>query len=224
MQAVAYYRVSTVKQGMTGLGMSAQVKAVRELAEKRGYKVTAEFREVESGRKRSRPALTEALAACRKLKSVLLIAKLDRLARNAAFLFSLRDGGVEFVCADMPDVNRLTVGVLALVAEDELERISQRTKAGLAESRRRAELAGKVWLPKHRENAPKVSRKGGEATRAAAIQRARAKHELISSVYSTTGSLAATARVLNSSEVPPPRKGLWTATSVRRVLQLAKGS
>ena len=126
---VAYYRVSTKRQGFDGLGMDAQKHAVRSLLA--GAPLVGEFSEVETGKHAGRPELAKALACCRKHKARLLIAKLDRLARNAAFLLSLRDSGVDFVAADAPHADRFTVGVMALVAEREAEMISQRTKAAL---------------------------------------------------------------------------------------------
>jgi DNA invertase Pin-like site-specific DNA recombinase len=139
---VAYYRVSTNKQGINGLGMDAQKEAVRRYLDGGDWKLRAEFAEVETGKRNNREALAKALALCRKEKAVLLIAKLDRLARNAAFLLNLRDSGVDFIAVDMPHADRFTVGIMALVAEKEAELISQRTKDGLAAARRRGVRLG----------------------------------------------------------------------------------
>jgi len=139
---VAYYRVSTTKQGINGLGMDAQKQAVANYLNGGDWKLLAEFAEVETGKRNSRAELAKALALCRKEKAVLLIAKLDRLARNAAFLLNLRDSGVDFIAVDMPHADRFTVGILALVAEKEAEQISQRTKDGLAAARRRGTKLG----------------------------------------------------------------------------------
>jgi DNA invertase Pin-like site-specific DNA recombinase len=117
--------------------MDAQRTAVASFLKHRAGSLLSEFSEAESGKRNDRPELQKAIALCRKAKATLVIAKLDRLARNAAFLFNLRDSGIDFVCADMPDANRLTIGILAVVAENERELISQRTKAGLAEAKRR---------------------------------------------------------------------------------------
>jgi DNA invertase Pin-like site-specific DNA recombinase len=144
---VAYYRVSTDKQGQSGLGLDAQRAAVELHARSVGAEVVAEFQDVESGRKANRTGLAEALETCHAKRATLLIAKLDRLARSVAFISSLMEGGVDFVAADMLSVNRLTVHVLAAVAEHEREMISQRTKAALAAAKVRGTRLGNPRLP-----------------------------------------------------------------------------
>ena len=139
---VAYYRVSTTKQGISGLGMEAQRNSVAQFLKGNEGILLAEFAEVESGKNNSRQELAKALAECRRLKATLVIAKLDRLARNAAFLLNLRDSGVEFVAVDMPQADRFTVGIMALVAEREREMTSQRTRDGLAAAKRRGTRLG----------------------------------------------------------------------------------
>ena len=134
---VAYYRVSTTKQGINGLGMDAQRDAVARFLSGGHGSLLAEFAEVESGKRKDRPELAKAIERCRKQAVTLLIAKLDRLARNAAFLLNLRDSGVDFIAVDMPHADRFTVGIMALVAEKERDQISQRTKEGLAAAKRR---------------------------------------------------------------------------------------
>ena len=126
---VAYYRVSTTKQGINGLGMDAQKQAVANYLNGGNWKLLAEFAEVETG-KRKQPAGTgQSLALCAgRSRAILLIAKLDRLARNAAFLLNLRDSGVDFIAVDMPHADKFTVGIMALVAEKERDMISQRTR------------------------------------------------------------------------------------------------
>jgi DNA invertase Pin-like site-specific DNA recombinase len=138
---ISYLRVSTDKQGITGLGMDAQREAVTRYVHGRGY-IIGEFIEVESGRKVNRPQLQAALAECRKRRAVLLIARLDRLARNVAFIANLMNSDVEFVVVDMPQANRLTIHILAAVAEHEREMISQRTKAALAAAKARGKKLG----------------------------------------------------------------------------------
>jgi DNA invertase Pin-like site-specific DNA recombinase len=127
---VAYLRVSTQKQGQSGLGLEAQRAAVGAFTQ--AAQVVGEFVEVESGKQNQRPQLAAAMALAKAKGATLLIAKLDRLSRNAGFIFQLRDAGVDFVCCDMPDANTLTVGIFAVLAQHERELISQRTKAALA--------------------------------------------------------------------------------------------
>lgn len=125
---VAYYRVSTKRQGESGLGLDAQKAAVAGFV--KGL-IVAEFTEVESGKNNQREQLTLAIERAKKEGAVLIIAKLDRLSRNASFIFALRDSGVNFQCVDMPDANTLTVGIFATLAQHERELISGRTKAAL---------------------------------------------------------------------------------------------
>lgn len=127
---VAYYRVSTVKQGTSGLGLEAQKAAVRAFTRCEEC-IISEFTEVESGKKNNRTQLMAAMAKAKATGSTLVIAKLDRLSRNASFIHALKDSNVDFVCADMPDANTLTIGIFAVLAQHEAELISQRTKAAL---------------------------------------------------------------------------------------------
>src|SRR6266446_1735980 len=135
---VSYYRVSTAQQGASGLGLEAQREAVaRHVAGAAGV-IVAEFQEIESGKKNDRPQIAAALAACRLRRATLVIAKLDRLARNVHFISSLMESGVDFVACDNPHATRLTIHILAAVAEHEREMISQRTIAALAAAAARA--------------------------------------------------------------------------------------
>ena len=138
---VAYLRVSTDKQGVFGLGMEAQREAVSRYVQNRGQ-IVSEYVEVESGKKSNRPQLTAALAECRRHRAILVIAKLDRLARNVHFISGLMNSDVDFVAVDMPTANRLTIHILAAVAEHEREMISERTKAALASARTRGVKLG----------------------------------------------------------------------------------
>lgn len=137
---VAYYRVSTAKQGISGLGLEAQSAAVTTFL--KGAPLLAEFVEVESGKKNHRPKLAAAMAAAKVQGAVLVIAKLDRLSRNAGFIFALRDSGVDFVCCDIPDANTLTVGIFAVIAQHERETISKRTKDALQAKKAKGEKLG----------------------------------------------------------------------------------
>ena len=133
---IAYYRVSTDRQGRSGLGLEAQQQAVRSFLQGRG-ELVASFVKIESGKRNDRPEIAAALDACRKQKAVLIIAKLDRLARNVHFISGLMESGVEFVAVDMPEANRLTIHILAAVAEHEREMISKRTKDALLAAKAR---------------------------------------------------------------------------------------
>ncbi|NHM04863.1 recombinase family protein [Flavobacterium celericrescens] len=136
MKYISYYRVSTKKQEKSGLGLDAQKTAVQNFLDKENILI-AEYQEAESGKDNQRPQLLRAIEHCKSTGAVLLIAKLDRLSRNAAFILTLRDSKIEFVCADMPTANSVTIGIMAILAQDERERISQRTKVALAELKAR---------------------------------------------------------------------------------------
>ena len=139
---VLYRRVSTNRQGTSGLGLESQDETVRRYVSNQKGKVVGEFVEVESGKNNDRPQLMLALTECRRLKSTLVVAKLDRLSRNAEFLLRLQNGNVEFVCCDAPNVDKFTVGILALVAQRERELISERTRSALQMAKRRGVRLG----------------------------------------------------------------------------------
>lgn len=138
---VAYFRVSTQKQGRSGLGLEAQKQAVENFTYSKGDVLTS-FTDIESGKKNDRPQLQAAIGYCKIYGATLLIAKLDRLTRNVAFVFTLRDSGVNFVCCDMPEANTLTIGILATMAQHERELIAERTKKALAEKKKRGFVLG----------------------------------------------------------------------------------
>lgn len=215
---IAYYRVSTAKQGQSGLGLEAQREAVRAYLAGKGWPPLAEFVEVESGRRNDRPQLQAALAACRSRGAVLVVARLDRLARNAGFLLTLRDAGVEFIAVDLPHANRLTVGIMALVAEEEARAISARTKAALEAARARGvKLGGPVnGTPDHMRAIGAV---GVEAVRAAADMRAGRLAETVAAIQAEgITTLRGIADRLNREGYETPRGGVWTATQAGRLL------
>ncbi|TPG45986.1 recombinase family protein [Roseomonas nepalensis] len=215
---VGYYRVSTDKQGRSGLGLDAQREAVAQHASRHGGIVVATFEEVESGRRGDRPQLRLALAECRLRRCVLLIAKLDRLARDAHFLLGLEKAGVEFLAADMPHANRLTIGVMALVAEEEARATSARTKAALAAAKARGVKLGNPHL---QPGSSATAADARSAWSAIANQRAvevrpyldAARRAGASTLRDLAGALTARGVPLPSGRVAP-----WHAETVRRVL------
>lgn len=141
-QVVSYIRVSTQRQGASGLGLEAQRAAVTTFCRDHGYELVEEYREVESGRKNDRPVLRQALARAKAAKAVLLIAKLDRLARNVAFIANLMESGVEFRACDLPEASKFILHVMAAVAEQEARAISDRTRAALQAAKARGVRLG----------------------------------------------------------------------------------
>ena len=216
---VAYYRVSTLRQGRSGLGLEAQQQAVREFLIGNGAEIVAEFTEVESGSKSDRPELDRALAACRLRGATLVIAKLDRLSRDAAFLLNLQKANVRFVAADMPEANEMVVGIMAVVAQAERKMISDRTKAALAAAKRRGVKLGNNNLT---DGARRLgSSASAQARGKRAAQRAADVAPTMRELMSTGLSLRQVAASLNEMGVLAPRGGWWHASSVRNALRLA---
>jgi DNA invertase Pin-like site-specific DNA recombinase len=216
---VAYLRVSTDRQGKSGLGLEAQRTAVHQFVAQRGGEIIApEYREIESGKVNNRPELEKAMKRCRLTGATLLVAKLDRLSRNAAFLMTLKDSGVPFVAADMPDANTLTIGVMASLAQYEREMISKRTKVALEAARARGTKLGGI-----RAGAPDISLQYAMANAAKtskAKERAELLREEIEPLRRTGMSLNAIAAKLNAdgSLTPRGKTGSWTPTAVSRVI------
>ena len=214
---IAYYRVSTARQWRSGLGLEAQQSAVRTYLNGGSWTLLKEFTEIESGKKSDRPQLVAALATCRLHKATLVIAKLDRLARNVAFVSALMEAGVEFVAVDFPQANRLTIHILAAVAEHEAKAISDRTKAALGAAKVRGVVLGGFR---------------GRAGTSADLERARAAYAVqadqrAADLAGTITALqlagitsqGAIADALNARSITAPRGGAWSAVQVRRVLQ-----
>lgn len=218
-KCVAYYRVSTARQCRSGLGLEAQRHAVAAFVSTGQHVILREFKEAESGKLNARPELQAALELCRLTGAILVIAKLDRLSRDAAFLLTLRDSGIEFVAADMPGANRLTVGIMALVAEQEREAISKRTREALAAAKRRGVRLGNP-------NGAEALRRAGKGNAAAieAIcqradeQAARLSHVLAEIQGEGAASLAGIAEALNARDIRTPRGARWYASSVRNLM------
>jgi DNA invertase Pin-like site-specific DNA recombinase len=216
---VSYLRVSTARQGASGLGLDAQRKAVADHVGRTGGLLLAEYVEVETGKRADRPKLQAALAQCRATGATLIVAKLDRLARNAAFLLGLRDSGVEFVCCDNPHANRLTIGVLALVAEEEARAISARTKAALAAAKARGRVLGNPNGAAALRRAGRGNTAGVAALRKIADEHAARVAPMVAAIRAEgIASYNGIARALNERGASAPRGGRWTARSVANML------
>ncbi len=216
---VAYHRVSTAKQGQSGLGLEAQQRATEEYSRSIGGKVIASFTEVESGKHNARPELQKALHRAKVTGATLVIAKLDRLSRNAAFLLTLRDSGVRFVAADMPAADNLTVGIMALVAQQEREATSKRTKEALQAAKAKGTKLGNPNGAAALRRAGKGNAAGVAAVQAKAGEFAEDLRPVIESMQAEgLTSLGALAEALNVRGMKTPRGGLWHKTSVRNLL------
>jgi len=216
MHYVTYLRVSTDRQGKSGLGLDAQRKAVADHVAGKG-EIAAEYVEIESGKKNDRPQLARALAEAKRIGAVLLIAKLDRLARNVAFIANLLEAGVEIAAADMPEANRFLLHVMAAVAEHEAQAISDRTRAALAAAKARGVSLG--WsMPGRAGEQRQAARKGAERNARKADQHAANVLPVIRQVAARGASLRQIADELNTRGIKTARGGLWYAATVRNVM------
>jgi DNA invertase Pin-like site-specific DNA recombinase len=215
---ISYLRVSTARQGRSGLGLEAQRKAVEDFLNGGSWTLVREFVEIESGKRSDRPELDKAFKLCRLLGAKLVIAKLDRLSRDVHFLTGLEKAGIEFVCADMPHATRLTVHILAAVAQHEREMISARTKAALAAAKARGvKLGGDMGA--------RLTAKQRAMGRAVLQERARARasdltpivRELQAAGYT---SLRAIAAGLNARGIKTAQGNEWQAAQVMRLLNV----
>lgn len=202
---VVYIRVSTARQGESQLGLLAQTEAVNSFFASRSHEVIATYTEVESGKRNDRPELARALAECKKRKATLVIAKLDRLGRNLAFIANLMESGVEFVCCDNPHANRLMLHMLAAFAEFERELISKRTKDALAMAKARGVRLG--------VNGARLA----ERHKAEARQRDQVHYPLIAQLMRELRSYRAVAERLNAMAIRTPAGGKWHPSQVRNV-------
>lgn len=233
---VAYYRVSTARQGASGLGLDAQKDAVRRYLNGGDWSLVAEVVEVESGKRADRPKLAEALRLCRVHGATLIIAKIDRLARNVAFVSNLMESGVEFTAVDFPKANRLTVHILAAMAEHEAKMVSDRTKAALAQKQRwygertpeqRAALQADGKRTKlggdHSGNFADVRERGPQVSAAVRSAKATQRVEDLADTFADVRaagavSLREIAAALNERGIPTAKGGAWSAVQVKRVL------
>jgi DNA invertase Pin-like site-specific DNA recombinase len=205
---VSYIRVSTAKQGKSGLGRDAQVKAVEDYLNGGDWELVGTFEEVESGKKSDRPELAKALAACKRHKATLVIAKLDRLARNVHFISGLMETRVKFVACDMPEATPFMLHIYAAVAEQEARAISARTKAALAAAKERGVQLGRTGAE---ILAPKF--------RAEAKARAERLAPIIRELQRDGHSMRAIAGELDRRKVPTPRGGAWHPQLVKRIVE-----
>jgi DNA invertase Pin-like site-specific DNA recombinase len=222
---VSYLRVSTARQGQSGLGLEAQRKAVEDYLNGGKWQLVREFVEVESGKNNDRAELAKAMSLCRLRNAVLVIAKIDRLSRDAHFLLGLQKAGIRFVAADMPEANEMVVGIMAVVAQAERKMISTRTKAALQAAKARgAKLGGLrlradgsvVKLDLDAIAAGRAARTAKSAARATDIQPILADLKASGAV-----SLRQLAAGLNERGIPTARGGAWSPVQVQRVMNRA---
>ncbi|WP_428305820.1 recombinase family protein [Lacipirellula sp.] len=211
MKIIAYYRVSTRKQEASGLGLEGQQFAVANFAKANGGEIVATFTEIESGKVSSRPEIAKAITEAKRLGARLVIAKLDRLARNVHFVSGLMESGVEFTACDSPHASRLTLHVLASVAENEARSISDRTKAALAALKARGVRLGS---PVAAATAPEAAK--ANARKAAAF--AETIRPLAQRKREAGKSLQEIADYLTGRGLRTRRGGAWSATAVMRLL------
>jgi DNA invertase Pin-like site-specific DNA recombinase len=222
MRFVTYLRVSTERQGQSGLGLEAQRAAVAAHVLGRG-EVVSEFVEVESGKRADRPQLALALVEAKRAGAVLLIAKLDRLARNVAFIANLLESGVEVTAADMPEANRFVLHIMAAVAEQEGRAISERTIAALAAAKARGVKLG--WSsPERVSEQLEAAKKGAAANKARAATFAANVLPVIEQIRAGGASLRQIAAELNARGIKTARGGKWHAMTVRNILSVENGS
>ena len=214
---VAYYRVSTAKQGRSGLGLDAQRKAVADYLNGGSWELIGEFVEVESGKIDQRPQLEQALSMCELTGATLVVAKLDRLSRNVAFLAALQDSDARFIAADMPEANELTIHIMAAVAQAERKAISRRTKEALAAAKARGvKLGGNRGNLDDLRKGPAVS--AAVRSRASGERAAKVMKHIDAARSNGATSLRQIAAVLNGSNITTPRGGKWSAAQVKSVV------
>lgn len=210
---IAYFRVSTDKQGASGLGLEAQQTAVQGY----GSEIVHSFTEIESGADNDRPQLTAAIAMCREIGAALLIAKIDRLSRDAGFLMTLRSSGLDIVAADMPHVSTLEFGMRAVFSQHEREEISRRTKAALAAAKARGVRLGS-------RDPAKASAAGVAVVQAKADAFATRVAAIVAEIKAKTGAttLREIAEILSARGVKTSRGGSsWHASQVANLMKRA---
>jgi DNA invertase Pin-like site-specific DNA recombinase len=224
-KVVTYCRVSTARQGRSGLGLEAQRTAINAYLNGGNWQMVGEYVEVESGkRSENRPQLQEALSMCRLHRAKLVIAKLDRLARNVAFVSALMESKVKFVAVDLPEANELTIHIMAAMAEHEAKAISQRTKVALAASKRRGTVLGGRRVSRDRwDQIAATGRTASQEKRSEmASEWAADVLPIIKDIRKHGAeSLREIAAALNKRGIETRRGGQWSAVQVARVLAMA---
>lgn len=213
---IAYYRVSTKHQGQDGYGMEAQKSYVERFVSQRGGEILEYYLDVESGKKTDRRGLLQAIEASKRLGATIAVAKLCRLARNASFIMALRDSKVDFIACDMPEANAMTIGIMALVAQDYRESVSDNTRRGLQAKMKTG------WVPGNASNFTDDSRrKGAQAVRAAAMEnennRKAALHAKL--LQDAGNTLKQICEKLEEGGFKTATGGKFYATSICRILK-----
>jgi len=210
---IAYYRVSTKKQGQSGLGLGAQKETVKNFIGNNA--LIAEYTEVESGKKDSRVELSKAIEHAKKASATLVIAKLDRLSRNVGFIFHLRDTKVDFVCCDIPEANTLTIGVFATMAQFEREQISKRTKDALAKAKTNGKTLG---TPRNFTNEGRIKGATVRSISAKTNENNRRASSLAGTMKQSGASLRTIANQLNANGFQTSTDKAFQANTVKRLL------
>jgi len=219
---ISYLRVSTAKQGASGLGLEAQREAITDYLNGGNWELLREYVEIESGKNDKRPQLVEALEACQATGATLVIAKLDRLSRDAHFLLGLQKAGVDFRAVDLPDANRMTLGILAVVAQAEREAISERTRVALQRAKARGVKLGTNNLTLEGGETGRARSASSRVTKADVF--AQKRYQRIKQLMEEGYSLNSIARTLNSEGVltSSGKAGAWTARAVSNVVLRVK--
>jgi DNA invertase Pin-like site-specific DNA recombinase len=216
---ISYLRVSTDKQGKSGLGLEAQRQAVTDYLDGGCWQLLREYVEVEAGKRADRPVLIEALHHCKITGATLVIAKLDRLSRDLEFIARLQKSSIRFVCADMPEANELTIHLFAAIAQHERQMISTRTKAALAAAKARGQRLGNPNGAAALRRAGQGNSAAIEAARATADQHAADIMPVIEDIRcGGITSLNGISRELNRREIKTARGGEWYPTTVKNLL------
>ena len=221
MEVVSYVRVSTARQGASGLGLDAQRAAIDAYCQRAGATVASEYQEVESGKNNDRAALRKAIAHAKKINGKLVIGKLDRLARNVHFISGLMESNIDFVACDVPEANRLLLHIMAAVAENEAKAISDRTVAALHQAKARGTALG-ATNPKSRNLTEAARAAGARSTHEKALKSYAAVWPTIKRMRAEGASLARIADALYEEGHTTGNHKRWSAMQVGRVLEAAQ--